>query len=112
VQYIKYQREWDSKTADFLLKSSADIDRLESDRNDDGVFYNALGYAVRYRDLRLVKYLVKKGANVNQPLNTLAIANAEFGRNPVKLHSPGVRIYVVTPPSTEIASYLEAHGAQ
>ncbi len=93
---------WKPQAVDMLLASGADINMNYSD--DNGHNYTALGYAVLYRELDMVIYLVDNGADVNLHLasstSPLQLAKVSYRRYLDKCPGcPGVHYYDDVPPS-------------
>ncbi len=105
---------FDQELADFLLSSGADINEQHEDAYKDKS--TALGFAVHYRDIGIVRYLVERGADVNKPMfngkTPLELAEEEYKVYEGDPTGPGIHYYRVVPPASEIAFFLRQHGAR
>jgi hypothetical protein len=104
---------WDPQIIDFLLVSGVDIN-CEGYQVESPNRLTALGHAVHYRDFKLVKYLVEKGADVNATMGgrQTPLMLAENGWRQTWKGNAGTTYYSDIEPSPEIANYLREHGAK
>lgn len=105
---------FDQQLADYLLDSGANINVLHEDVYKDK--FTALGFAVHYRNINIVKYLVERGADVNVPMangkTPLNVAEEEYKVYEDDPTGPGIHYYRVVSTSPEIANLLRQYGAR
>ena len=104
--------------ADCLLQSGAAIDARHRWSRDGGIErhdgYTALHIAADLRDLQLVEFLVKRGANVNSRNKwrdtPLSVSESSYKVFPNGAGGPGIHYYYEVPPSPAIAAFLRSQG--
>ena len=109
-----------TELADSLLASGANIDALldwgkdrpNANERHDG--YAALHVAADLRDMKMVSFLVSRGANINlknkRKETPLTISESSFKVFPNGASGPGTHYYYVVQPSPEIALFLRNKG--